>query len=281
MEKNRKFLNVLICLIFFLFIYNPNKIFAKNPLKNRVLSLSEKTHILYASSSYGGWWKPIYLIDERGTKGWRSKKNAPLPHIIIFELIGVAEIGLLKFNNNTEETKYPGISAKDVQVEFSTISSDSGYINLGTFTLEKGVEIQEYKTQKTKARWVRLSITSNYGHPDYTELMEFEAWGVFEFKILPIISNFIWILGVAIILAAFSYHEFLAHLQKSKKAKLFNSSSFKKPFLIGMILIATGVSISIRLLWLASISGIMAFMLIIIFFRLIIIQAAEKLEDKD
>ncbi|GAH76666.1 unnamed protein product, partial [marine sediment metagenome] len=176
----------------------------------------------------------------------------------------VAKIGLLKFNNNTEETKYPGISAKDVQVEFSTISSDSGYINVGTFTLEKGLEIQEYKTQKTKARWVRLSITSNYGHPSYTELMEFEAWGVWEFKILHIISNFIWILGAAIILTAFSYSEFLAHVQKAKRAKLFKRSSFRKPFLLGMILIAAGVSISIRQPWLAATSGVVAFLLIIL-----------------
>ena len=281
MVKSKKLLKVLICLVFFLFIYNTHKIFAENPLKGRVLFSRRGAYILYASSSNSARWAAENLIDGRRRRGWRSKKNSTFPHIIVFALAANADIDLLKFNNNTKENKYPGISAKEVQVEFSTLSSDSDYINVGTFTLRKGVKLQEYKILKTKARWIRLSIKSNYGHPHFTELKEFEAWGVFEFEILEIISSLVWILGVALILAAFSYHEFFAHLQKTKRIEVFKRASFKKPFLLGLILVASGVSVSTKQLWLTAIFGVVAILLAILFVKLAKMQAAEKQEGKD
>lgn len=280
MAKSKRLLKVLICLVFFLFIYNTHKIFAENPLKGRVLFSGRGAYILYASSSYSTGWAAENLIDGRRKRGWRSKKNSPFPHIIVFALAANADIDLLKFNNNTQENKYPGISAKEVKVEFSTVSSDSDYINVGTFILRKGAELQEYKILKTKARWIRLSIKNNYGHPSYTELRKFEAWGVFEFKILPVISNFIWILGAAIILAAFGYHEFLAHIHKAKRNEIFKRDSFKKPCLLGLIFVASGSSLSVQKLWLTVVLGVVAILLAIVFVKSMKIKAAEKQEDK-
>ena len=99
-------------------------------------------------------------------------------------------------------------------------------------------------------------------------------WGV-------VLSSFAWILGASIILAAFSYHEFLAHIQKNKRIDAFKRSSFKKPFLLGAILIATGISASAHQLWLIAIFGIVTVSLIILFVKFIKIQAAAKQEDKD
>jgi|GEM_PF-3298346 len=96
-----------------------------------------------------------------------------------------------------------------------------------------------------------------------------------------VLSNFVWILGTAIILADFSYHEFLAHIQKAKRIEVFKGDSFKKPFLLGTILIATGISASARQLWLIAIFGIAALLLIIWSIKIIKIQATEKQEDKD
>jgi hypothetical protein len=84
-----------------------------------------------------------------------------------------------------------------------------------------------------------------------------------------VLSNFIWILGAAIILADFSYHEFLASVQKTKRVEVFKRSSFKRPLLLGLILVAIGISISIHYLWLAIIFGIVAILLIILLFKLI------------
>lgn len=59
-----------------------------------------------------------------------------------------------------------------------------------------------------------------------------------------VFSNFIWILGASMILAVFSYHEFLAHLKKAKRTEVFKRNSFKKPFILGLVLIALGISAS-------------------------------------
>jgi hypothetical protein len=279
--KNKKLLKVLISLVFFLFIYNSNEIFAESPLKNRVLSRRKRALVLYESSSFSAKWAAKNLIDGKRKRGWRSKKKCPFPHIIVFELASNAKIDLLRFNNSTREAKHPGISVKEVQVEFSIVSSDSGYINVGTFALKQGAELQEYKILKTKARWIRLSIKSNYGHPRYTELKEFAAWGVFELKIIQIFSNLIWILGAALILAVFSYHEFLARMQKARSMEVFKRDSFKTPFLLGLILVAVGIGTSIQRLWLAAIIGVVAFFLIIWFVKFIKTQATQKKEDRD
>jgi len=277
----RKFLKVSICLAFFLFTASPHKIYAENPLKDGVLALRKASYVVYASSSHPDKRAAKNLIDGKKKRGWRSIKNSPFPHTFIFELAGNADIDLLKFSNKTHEATYPGISAKQVKVEFSKISSKSGYRNVGDFTLEKGAKLQEFPIQRTKTRWIRLSVESNYGHPKFTELMEFEAWGVFEFKILQIMSNFVWILGAALILAAFSYHEFLARLQKTKRQEIFKRDSFKKPCLLGLILVASGASFSVQKLWLTAILGVAAILLAIVFVKFMKIQAARKQEGEN
>jgi hypothetical protein len=54
-------------------------------------------------------------------------------------------------------------------------------------------------------------------------------------------SNFVWILGIAITIATFSYHEFLTMQQKVKKLEIFRKSSFKKSIFLGLILIGVGL----------------------------------------
>jgi hypothetical protein len=277
----RKRLKISLCLTFFLFIATPHKIFAENPLKAGVLSLRKSSYVVYASSNLPDKRAAKNLIDGKKKRGWRSIKNSSFPHTFIFELAGSADIDLLKFNNKTREAKHPGISAKQVKVEFSAISSKLGYRTVGDFTLEKGAKLQEFSIQRTKARWIRLSIKSNYGHPKFTELMEFEAWGVFEFKILQIISSFVWILGLALILAAFSYHELFAHVQKIKRQEIFKRDSFRKSCLLGLILVASGASVSVHQLWLTAILGVAAILLAIVFVKSLKTQAAEAKESKN
>ncbi len=96
-----------------------------------------------------------------------------------------------------------------------------------------------------------------------------------------VFSNFVWILGTAILLAAFSYHEFLANVQKAKRIEIFKRDSFKKPLLLGTILIAAGISASAHQLWITIIFGIAVLLLIIWFIKMIKIQAIEKERDRD
>ncbi len=79
-----------------------------------------------------------------------------------------------------------------------------------------------------------------------------------------IFANFTWIFGASIILADFSYHEFLVHQEKIPLIKVLKKSSFKRPFYWGLLLLAIGACLSIRNPWLAGISGGATLLLIVI-----------------
>ncbi len=70
-----------------------------------------------------------------------------------------------------------------------------------------------------------------------------------------VFANFVWIFGASLILADFSYHEFLSHQKRVPLIKILKKSSFKTPFLWGVFLIAIGISLSIKNPWLAGIFG--------------------------
>lgn len=95
-----------------------------------------------------------------------------------------------------------------------------------------------------------------------------------------VFSNFVWILGASIILAVFSYHEFLAYVQKAKRIEVSKRNSFKKPFLFGLILVTAGVCASIHQPWLAAILGVVAFLLIIWFVKIVKIQSLRSRKKK-
>ena len=96
-----------------------------------------------------------------------------------------------------------------------------------------------------------------------------------------VFSNFVWIIGASIILAVFSYHAFLTHIQKAKRIDVIKRDSFKKPFLLGTILIAAGISASAHQLWMMAIFGIVTLLLIIWSIKVIKFQAVEKQKDRD
>lgn len=72
-----------------------------------------------------------------------------------------------------------------------------------------------------------------------TEILKI-PWGT-------ILLNFVWVMGVAIILAVFSYSEFLAYIQKAKRKEVYKRNFFKKPLILGLILIVVGISASFLL----------------------------------
>jgi len=59
-----------------------------------------------------------------------------------------------------------------------------------------------------------------------------------------VIFNFVWILGAAIILSDFSYHEFLTKGKEIKLTDILKKSSFKKPLFAGVILLSIGIVFS-------------------------------------
>ena len=166
---------------------------------------------------------------------------------------------------------HPGISAKEVKVEFSSTSPFSGYTEVGNFILQKGREHQDFRIKKSKARWVRLSIVSNHGNPDFAELIEFEAWGTVSLQVFQILSHLTWILGISTILITFSYYVYLSQNKRKDSKKELKLYSLKKPFFLGFSLVALGIILSIKNILLVIIVSVLVslYMLITLFKRTI------------
>ncbi|MDW7762091.1 MAG: hypothetical protein SCM96_15825 [Acidobacteriota bacterium] len=176
---------------------------------------------------------------------WRSRRGDPPPFVFIFALASDSRADIISFLNSWNEGRWPGISAKDVEVEFSTKSPDAGYDRVGFFHLERERTRQEFRIARSDVRWIRLTIHSNYGHPDLTELNKFSIYGKINFHTPLIISSFIWIVGVAIILAAFGWHQHLARRENLTLRDTLRLTTFTNPAKLGAVLIAAGVLASV------------------------------------
>src|SRR5262249_32250685 len=79
--------------------------------------------------------------------------------------------------SQAQESSYPGISPKDVEVLASNLSPSAGFNSILSTQLPKGTRQEFRLSSPTTARWLRFIIRPNWGDPHYTELMEVEAYG--------------------------------------------------------------------------------------------------------
>jgi outer membrane protein OmpA-like peptidoglycan-associated protein len=128
------------------------------------------------SSEYGGGWMARWITDENGTTGWASEKGAKGPFTIVISLPERSEIHVLEFDTASVDGSEGTRGAKQVEVEISDTAS--GFTPLTTVTLKPAADHQHFALAKPgTGRFIQLVFKSNNGDPDYTELMEFRAFG--------------------------------------------------------------------------------------------------------
>lgn len=131
-------------------------------------------------------WSVYALQDESETSGWCSGAASRAPYVFVFELSEDYSIKKLAFNTRCQK-EYKLISAKDIKVEYSITSAKTGFISPATYSLKQDT-INTFDCVPVKARWIKLTILSNHGNPQWTELMEFEALGDPVNPAAPVIS---------------------------------------------------------------------------------------------
>jgi outer membrane protein OmpA-like peptidoglycan-associated protein len=128
-----------------------------------------------ASSEYGGGWEAIFLLDENAQSGWANVKGQNGPYEIVISMPERSEIQAVAFD--TAAAEKPERSAKNVDVLISDISATAGFKPLTSVTL-KAADGQRFAAAAPgTGRWLKLVIRSNNGDPDYTEIMNFRAFG--------------------------------------------------------------------------------------------------------
>jgi outer membrane protein OmpA-like peptidoglycan-associated protein len=129
-----------------------------------------------STSDYGGSWVARWITDENPATGWASVKGAAGPFAIVISLPERSEIHSLEFD--TASTENAARAARDIDVSMSDLSASDGFATVATVSLKSGADKQAFALPKAgSGRWIKLTITTNHGDPDYTELMEVRAFG--------------------------------------------------------------------------------------------------------
>jgi outer membrane protein OmpA-like peptidoglycan-associated protein len=150
------------------------------PATNRIdrLDFASGALLVSASSEYGGAWSALRLLDGGTEKGWCSEAGAPLPHTVVIELDRpYALTAIAADNTGAQDDGYPGISSRAITVFGSAESAEDGFVQLATLEAPRGGRKEVALPQAVTARWLKFVVGSNWGHGEYTELMELEAYG--------------------------------------------------------------------------------------------------------
>ncbi len=118
------------------------------------------------------------LIDENLQNGWTANDKTQ-EHSFVFELADVFLLKQIGFNNRQAIPQQRNRSVKKVRIEFSNESARRGFHIEYTLILEANSPIRLMGIQNVKARWIRITILSNYGHPRVTHFNEIQAWGLY------------------------------------------------------------------------------------------------------
>ncbi|MFZ5443121.1 MAG: OmpA family protein [Myxococcota bacterium] len=122
-----------------------------------------------------GAWTPWRLSDG-SPMGWCSPDGQLGPAAFVWQLDGAWNLETLVVDDSAvEESGYPGISAKSVELLVAPASG--AFKSLGTFALPQGKKKSFPLPKGTTAERVKLIIKGNWGHEKFIELGEVDLLG--------------------------------------------------------------------------------------------------------
>ncbi|MEW5764465.1 MAG: OmpA family protein [Acidobacteriota bacterium] len=148
------------------------------PERMDLLDMASGALVVSSSGEYGAAWTADQLIDGTTESGWCNAEGKVAPNTMVIELAQpFAVTAVAADNTGAQDGKYAGISARQIVVSGSTTSPSGGFVELVTFEAPKGGRKEVPLPKPATAQWLRFEIRSNWGNPQYTELMELEAYG--------------------------------------------------------------------------------------------------------
>ncbi len=180
MARDRRIVDTaVVCLLLLGSVAAVSSAFAREGDAANLLVEERGVRIIGHSSSYGGWdvtnmVPSLARLQEPGVAledfVWCTADGAPFPHWVLFELQQSQWLTTFVFNNALkEEPAYPGISARDIEIWAGNGGAERLH-KVAAFRLERNKNGQSVQIAPVQARWIKFVITSNWGHPTWTEL---------------------------------------------------------------------------------------------------------------
>jgi len=141
-----------------------------------LVSFSSGALLVETSSEYSSAWGNIWIMDENPKTGWCCPSGQISNNVIVIELAEKSMFDRLEFDTGYADAK--GRGAKDIVVELSDDGPTEGFMEITSLSLVDREDNQSFPVTVDKSgKWVRLTIKNNHGSPEYTELMDFRAYG--------------------------------------------------------------------------------------------------------
>ena len=125
---------------------------------------------------YDAQWDNIWIMDENPKTGWCCPTGKISNNVCVIELAAKSVFERVEFDTGSIDGT--GRGAKDIVIELSDDGPSEGFTEILSASLVDKKDHQSFPvTVDTSGKWLRLIIKNNHGSSDYTELMDFRAYG--------------------------------------------------------------------------------------------------------
>jgi hypothetical protein len=146
------------------------------PTDQSLVSFSSGALLVEKPPEYSSEWGSIWIIDENPKTGWCCLKGKILDNVLVIELAEKSVFDRLEFDTGHADAK--GRGAKDIIVELSDDGPTEGFREIASVSLVDREDKQSFPVTVDKSgKWLRLTIQNNHGDSQWTELMDFRAFG--------------------------------------------------------------------------------------------------------
>ncbi|HEY9719271.1 MAG TPA: discoidin domain-containing protein [Trichormus sp.] len=141
--------------------------------RENLLNIQNGAVLLTYSSQYDNHYSAFAAFDDDPKSTWCSMRLAAKNQSFVLELPHTYRLDKIKVDNSsTQESSYPGISAKVIELWGSTTSEQSGFTKLASIQAAKHAVSAATIGSNAQARWLKIVLVSNWGNHDYTEVSD-------------------------------------------------------------------------------------------------------------
>jgi len=171
---SRKFILVSLTIVC-LFFHFGSKVDAA-ATDQSLVSFSSGVLLIEKPLEYSPEWGSVWIFDENPKTGWCCPKGKILDNVLVIELAEKSVFDRLEFDTGHADAR--GRGAKDIIVELSDDGPTEGFRKIASVSLVDREDNQSFPVTVDKSgKWLRLTIQNNHGDGQWTELMDFRAFG--------------------------------------------------------------------------------------------------------